>query len=129
MGAGFPSYTRQRCLDYLADAEGTGQGLAGGMALEKNAPGAMAWLSVAGRGRRCGGLVVGLALISGLEMLRTQTDRHLCALAQMATRGQAPLSCLDLVALLHKQLADNPMAFATAKAPVTYPTMVGAAAA
>jgi hypothetical protein len=33
-----------------------------------------------------------------------------------------------LVALLRKQLVDNPMTFVTAKAPVTYPTMVGAAA-
>jgi hypothetical protein len=34
-----------------------------------------------------------------------------------------------LVTLLRKQLADNPMTFATAKAPATYQTMVGTAAA
>jgi hypothetical protein len=38
-------------------------------------------------------------------------------------------SCLDLVTLLRKQLADQPVKFATAKAPSTYPTMVGSAAA
>ena len=43
-------------------------------------------------------------------------------------RGAKRPSCLDLVALLRKQLVDNPMTFVTAKAPVTYPTMVGAAA-
>ena len=38
-------------------------------------------------------------------------------------------SCLDLVTLLRKQLADQPVKFATAKAPATYPMMVGSAAA
>ena len=38
-------------------------------------------------------------------------------------------SCLDLVTLLRKQLAENPTKFATGSAPPTYPTMVGAAAA
>jgi hypothetical protein len=44
-------------------------------------------------------------------------------------RGAKRPSCLDLVTLLRKQLADHPMTFATGKAPVTYQTMVGAAAA
>jgi hypothetical protein len=34
-----------------------------------------------------------------------------------------------LVTLLRKQLVDHPMTFATAKAPATYQTLVGAAAA
>ena len=38
-------------------------------------------------------------------------------------------SCLDLVTLLRKQLADHPVTFPTAKAPATYPMMVGSAAA
>jgi hypothetical protein len=44
-------------------------------------------------------------------------------------RGAKRPSCLDLVTLLRKQLVDHPMTFATAKAPATYQTMVGAAAA
>jgi len=44
-------------------------------------------------------------------------------------RGAKRPSCLDLVTLLRKQLAEEPVKFATAKAPATYPTMVGSAAA
>jgi hypothetical protein len=44
-------------------------------------------------------------------------------------RGAKRPSCLDLVNLLRKQLADQPVKFATAKAPATYSTMVGSAAA
>jgi hypothetical protein len=44
-------------------------------------------------------------------------------------RGAKRPSCLDLVTLLRKQIAENPMTFATGKAPPTYQTMVGAAAA
>jgi hypothetical protein len=44
-------------------------------------------------------------------------------------RGAKWPSCLDLITLLRKQLVDNPMTFATGKAPATYQTMVGAAAA
>ena len=44
-------------------------------------------------------------------------------------RGAKRPSCLDLVTLLRKQLAENPVAFATAKTPATYPMMVGSAAA
>ena len=44
-------------------------------------------------------------------------------------RGAKRPSCLDLVTLLRKQLADHPVQFATAKAPATYPMMVGSAAA
>ena len=38
-------------------------------------------------------------------------------------------SCLDLVTLLRKQIAENPIKFATATAPPTYKVMVGTAAA
>jgi hypothetical protein len=44
-------------------------------------------------------------------------------------RGAKRPSCLDLVTLLRKQLAENPVKFATAEAPATYQTMVRAAAA
>jgi hypothetical protein len=44
-------------------------------------------------------------------------------------RGAKRPSCLDLVTLLRKQLAEKPVKFATAQAPPTYQTMVGAAAA
>jgi hypothetical protein len=44
-------------------------------------------------------------------------------------RGAKRPSCLDLVTLLRKQLAEHPVQFATAKAPATYPTMVSSAAA
>jgi hypothetical protein len=44
-------------------------------------------------------------------------------------RGAKRPSCLDLVTLLRKQLAENPVKSATAHAPPTYQTMVGTAAA
>jgi hypothetical protein len=44
-------------------------------------------------------------------------------------RGAKRPSCLDLVTLRRQQLAENPPTFATASAPPTYRTMVGAAAA
>jgi hypothetical protein len=44
-------------------------------------------------------------------------------------RGAKRPSCLDLVTLLRRQLADKPTKFSTAQAPPTYRTMVGAAAA
>jgi hypothetical protein len=44
-------------------------------------------------------------------------------------RGAKRPSCLDLVTLLRKQLAEQPPAFATAAAPPSYETMVRAAAA
>jgi len=44
-------------------------------------------------------------------------------------RGAKRPSCLDLVTLLRRQLAENPTTFATGNAPPTYQTMVGAAAA
>jgi hypothetical protein len=44
-------------------------------------------------------------------------------------RGAKRPSCLDLVTLLRKQLTEKPVKFATAQAPPTYQTMVGAAAA
>ena len=44
-------------------------------------------------------------------------------------RGAKRPSCLDLVTLLRKQLADNPHKFATGKLPPTYQTMVQTAAA
>lgn len=44
-------------------------------------------------------------------------------------RGAKRPSCLDLVTLLRRQLSEKPVKFATAKAPPTYTTMVGTAAA
>jgi hypothetical protein len=44
-------------------------------------------------------------------------------------RGAKRPSCLDLVTLLRKQLAENPVKFSTAQASPTYQTMVAAAAA
>ena len=44
-------------------------------------------------------------------------------------RGARRPSCLDLVTLLRRQLAEKPVKFATAEAPPTYQSMVGAAAA
>jgi len=44
-------------------------------------------------------------------------------------RGAKRPSCLDLVTLLRKQLADKPVKFATAEVPPTYSSMVGTAAA
>jgi len=44
-------------------------------------------------------------------------------------RGARRPSCLDLVTLLRKQLAEKPVKFTTAQAPPTYETMIGAAAA
>jgi hypothetical protein len=44
-------------------------------------------------------------------------------------RGAKRPSCLDLVTLLRRQLAQNPQTFATGSAPPTCQTMVGAAAA
>lgn len=44
-------------------------------------------------------------------------------------RGAKRPSCLDLVTLLRKQLADKPVNFPTAQAPASYRTMVSAAAA
>jgi len=44
-------------------------------------------------------------------------------------RGATRPSCLDLVTLLRKQLAENPVTFSTSKVPPSYATMVTAAAA
>jgi hypothetical protein len=44
-------------------------------------------------------------------------------------RGAKRPSCLDLVTLLRRQLAEKPVTFPTAKASPTYQTMVGSAAA
>ena len=44
-------------------------------------------------------------------------------------RGAKRPSCLDLVTLLRKQMAEKPTTFASAQAPPTYKTMVAAAAA
>lgn len=44
-------------------------------------------------------------------------------------RGAKRPSCLDLITLLRKQLAEKPVKFATGHAPPTYQAMVGAAAA
>jgi hypothetical protein len=44
-------------------------------------------------------------------------------------RGATQPSCLDLVMLLRRQLAETPVQFPTAQAPVTAQAMVGTAAA
>lgn len=44
-------------------------------------------------------------------------------------RGAKRPSCLDMVTLLRKQLAEDPPKFATAAAPASYQNMIGAAAA
>jgi hypothetical protein len=44
-------------------------------------------------------------------------------------RGAKRPSCLDLVALLRRQLAEKPLKFPTAEAPATHQSMVGTAAA
>ena len=44
-------------------------------------------------------------------------------------RGAKRPSCMDLLTLLRKQLADNPVKFPTAEAPASHATMVGTAAA
>src|SRR5205823_9033633 len=65
-------------------------------------------------------------LLAGLECYgpkRTQVYEPL----PKWRRGAKRPSCLDLVTLLRKQLVENPVKFATAKAPATYQAKVGTA--
>lgn len=67
-------------------------------------------------------------LLGGLDCSGATRSKDYQPLAKWR-RGAARPSCLDLVTLLRKQLADHPESFATATAPPTYQTMVQAAAA
>ena len=67
-------------------------------------------------------------LLAGLHCYGSKRTRDYEPLPKWRRKARRP-SCLDLVTLLRKQLADNPHTFATAAAPPTYQTMVGAAAA
>jgi hypothetical protein len=67
-------------------------------------------------------------LLAGLKCYGPQRSEVYEPLPKWRRRAKRP-SCLDLVTLLRKQLADNPTTFATGSAPATYQTMVGAAAA
>ena len=57
----------------------------------------------------------------------TRTSKY--ALLPKWRKGAQRPSCLDLVTLLRRQLAEKPITFATGKLPPTYETMVQAAAA
>jgi hypothetical protein len=67
-------------------------------------------------------------LLAGLKCYGPRRT-EVYALLPKWRRGAKQPSCLDLVTLLRKQLVDNPLTFATAKAPPTYQIMVAAAAA
>jgi len=67
-------------------------------------------------------------LLAGLKCYGPKRTKVYAPLPKWRCGAKRP-SCLDLVTLLRKQLADHPMTFATGKAPVTYQTIVGAAAA
>ena len=67
-------------------------------------------------------------LLAGLKCYGPKRTQAYEPLPKWRRAAKRP-SCLDLVTLLRKQLAENPMTFATANAPATYQTMVGAAAA
>jgi hypothetical protein len=67
-------------------------------------------------------------LLAGLHCYGPQRTKDYEPLPKWRRGAKRP-SCLDLVTLLRKQLAENPHTFATASAPPTYQTMVGAAAA
>jgi hypothetical protein len=67
-------------------------------------------------------------LLTGLECYGPKRTEVYEPLPKWRRAAKRP-SCLDLVTLLRKQLAEHPVAFATAKAAPTYQTMVRAAAA
>lgn len=67
-------------------------------------------------------------LLAGLKCYGTKRTEAYEPLPKWRRKAKRP-SCLDLVTLLRRQLAENPMTFATANAPATYQTMVGTAAA
>ena len=67
-------------------------------------------------------------LLAGLQCYGPKRTQVYAPLPKWRRGAKRP-SCLDLVTLLRKQLADNPMTFATGNAPATCQTMVQAAAA
>ena len=67
-------------------------------------------------------------LLAGLHCYGPQRTQDYEPLPKWRRGAKRP-SCLDLVTLLRKQLAEKPQTFATGSAPPTYQTMVGAAAA
>jgi hypothetical protein len=67
-------------------------------------------------------------LLAGLHCYGPQRTQDYEPLPKWRRGAKRP-SCLDLVTLLRKQLAEHSPTFATASAPPTYQTMVGAAAA
>jgi hypothetical protein len=67
-------------------------------------------------------------LLAGLHCYGPQRTQDYEPLPKWRRAAKRP-SCLDLVTLLRKQLAEQPHPFATGSAPPTYQTMVGAAAA
>lgn len=67
-------------------------------------------------------------LLSGLDAYGPTRTAEYEPLPKWRRNAKRP-SCLDLVTLLRKQLAENPTQFTTGSAPPTYSTMVGAAAA
>lgn len=67
-------------------------------------------------------------LLAGLKCYGTQRTEAYEPLPKWRRGAKRP-SCLDLVTLLRRQLAENPMTFATGNAPATYQAMIGAAAA
>jgi hypothetical protein len=67
-------------------------------------------------------------LLAGLKCYGPKRTEVYAPLPKWRRKAKRP-SCLDLVARLRQQLADNPMTFATGNAPATCQTMVQAAAA
>ena len=67
-------------------------------------------------------------LLGGLDCYGSKRTQDYEPLPKWRRKAKRP-SCLDLVTLLRRQLAENPVIFATAKAPPTYQNMVRAAAA
>lgn len=67
-------------------------------------------------------------LLAGLDAYGPTRTAEYEPLPKWRRHAKRP-SCLDLVTLLRKQLAENPTKFTTGSAPPTYSTMVGAAAA
>jgi hypothetical protein len=67
-------------------------------------------------------------LLAGLDCYGATRTEHYNPLPKWRQNAKRP-SCLDLVTLLRKQLAENPTIFATGSGHPTYQVMVGAAAA
>lgn len=67
-------------------------------------------------------------LLAGLDCYGPKRTKHYEKLPKWRRKAKRP-SCLDLVTLLRRQLAEKPEKFATAKAPAGYHAMVRGAAA